>query len=185
MKKLMLIVLLALGGQAQAAVLDDFTWTTDTGIGDGSVNFLSPTAVTITGSNSGLFLTPPPVRTSIETTATSNGTVTFDWGFSDANLFAGANFFLWLSDGVDATELLATGNAASAGSASFLVAAGNTFGMAVDAAFDGLGAATASITNFNFAPSGQPEPVPAPATLLLFGTALAGFVFTRRKKRES
>jgi hypothetical protein len=194
MKKFLFVILLGLFGQAQAAGIDAFTWTINTGLGDGTVAIDNATSsAVITGSNSGLSIVP--TDTSMTTTASVAGSVSFDWTFVDNNplsdpaagLGGPFNFFFWIYDGVN-TTLLA--DVTTAGSGSFgptLINAGDVFGMSIQTQIDAFGAGIATITDFVFSPSGQGGvgEVPLPPAFLLFGVALAGLGFVQKRKQQA
>ena len=211
MKKLLFAIMLGMASQANATIfiLDDFAWTPEYGFpGTGEINgidsdgtFVSPTgtSVTIKGSDDGSGEGDPTAIT----TATSNGagTVSFDWDYLTRDAFAGFDPFVWLVDdgsGLTRTSItdgtvietspdvfVGSGAQAQSGSESIFVTAGSIFGFSLDTFDNKFGTGEfgfVTISNFQFDDGFAGNVVPVPPAFLLFGTALAGLGFFRKKK---
>jgi hypothetical protein len=206
MKKVVFALLLGLTSQAQAQVIDttgvDFSfagldWTSSFQYfpqgqdpapsipGDGVIRtdadatvFCATCNLTIDGSNNGSGVYQ---ETAMYSTAVTDGTLDFDWAFTN-NDIADWEFFFWINTGTGdgSRELTAL---ASAGSESFVVGAGSLFGISIDTRDNTLGNSFVDISGFEWtAAGGNTGAVPVPAALWLFGTALAGLGFMRKKK---
>ena len=203
MKKVMLVFMLGLVSQTHAAIIDTNTVDPNFTFGGldwtASFDYLSAPSPTtpstgtirtgaeafngqleITGSDNG---SGAASETAMYSTATADGSVSFNWDFFSTDL-AGFDFFIWVSDAItgDITRVISDRvSATESGISSFIVSAGGLFGLSVDTTDNNFGAATVDISNFSFTAFGG-SPVPLPPALLLFGTALAGLGFFQKKK---
>jgi hypothetical protein len=204
MKKIMFVFMLGLVSQTHAAIIDTNTADPNFTFGGldwtASFDYISAPAPTtpstgtirtgaeafngeleITGSDNGSGVAS---ETAMYSTATADGTVSFDWSFFSTDL-AGFDFFIWVSDAIggDTTRVISDRISASeSGISSFIVAAGGLFGLSIDTTDNNFGSATVDISNFSFAAFGGASAVPLPPALLLFGAALAGLGFFQKKK---
>lgn len=182
------ILLSAIAAPASAAFIGDYAmanWTSTPNTG--SINTAgAPNTLVMTSSNTGSFST---VDTDFTITASGAGSVAFDWGYVtndlDGSIFNA--FYVdpmgYLINGVF-TQLnfadLPQGGSES-GSASFNVNMGDVFGFRIYAQDDFNGSATATISNFNFAP----DTVPEPQSLALLGIGLAAFGLAASRRRRA
>ncbi len=200
-----LVIGLGLGQSAQAVTIDssgagttfDFgglTWTADfsgSTPNTGVIEYTdpAPTDVTIKGSSNGLGL---PSNTGFSTTAASDLAIDFSWAYQTFDFSEVFDTFFWVNNGAGSTTVQLSVNGDGAiqnGAESMLVAAGDVFGFSIftlDNLF-GLGEfAQVTISDFSFQDlGGNPNPVPVPPAFLLFGSALAGLGFMRKKKQTT
>ena len=147
--------------------------------------------VQITGSDTGTQL-DIPIRslTTMTTTIAQGGTISVDWTYTSGILDGADNDpFLWLIDNVVQTPFiygnLGTGIGVQSGTFTQAVDANTLFGLSI--ASDNLfGApdfqANVVLSNFTLTDLNGSNLVPVPPAFLLFGTALAGLGFFRKKK---
>ena len=135
--------------------------------------------------------------TNMLTTSSEAGTISVDWDYFTGDVFAEYDPFVWLYDGVattitnDALGFFDDGSLDDGiqfGTFSATVAAGVDFGFAIlsDNYFgDGLSGADVGLLNLNFVAdpfqANPPTAAPVPPAFLLFGTALAGLFFRKKK----
>ena len=180
------------------------TWDTSftpTGNNDGSIRtgpeansdpLKAPIAlgeVQITGSDTGTQL-DIPVRslTTMTTTIAQGGTISVDWTYTSGILDPAENDpFIWLLDGMVQLPFIygADTTGVETGTFTTVVDAGALFGLSI--ASDNLfGAplfqANVVLSNFTLTDLNGSNLVPVPPAFLLFGTALAGLGFFRKKK---
>ena len=122
------------------------------------------------------------------TSITVSGIISVAWDYFTDDAPAGFDPFIWLvNDVANATSISndALGTGAQDGMFSQHVDAGTLFGFAMttDNTFGGgCCAADVVLSNFSFISDFGGNPVPVPPAFLLFGTALAGLGFFRKKK---
>ncbi len=202
-----LITGLSVGNVAQAATYDGalgddgaifgfsgFSWTADfsyappsppgTGNGQILVNEATPGPLQIVGSADG---TGNIANTFMTTTVSGNGTIDFVWDF----LQTGADFFLAVNGVVE--TVIDTGSSTlhpnciyGVLSCSIALNDGDTFGLGIKTFTNGAAGAVLNFTSFTTSGfGGNPSPVPVPPAFLLFGSALAGLGFMRKKKQTT
>ena len=199
MKKLILALFLGVFGQAQAAYMTvadgttDFLfqgieWTIDYGTGlNSDISYDSVTdSVKITGSD-GPDTTAQNYTQMITTSSvTTAGFVNLAWVYSTLDFsFYNDPFFFVEGPESSTTVQYMTGTSPS----SLFVAVGSIFGFGISS-FDSQGGAanviisavTDPVRPFFTGTVGRPSEVPLPPALLLFGSALAGLGFMRKKK---
>ncbi|MCP4331934.1 MAG: hypothetical protein GY785_04710 [Gammaproteobacteria bacterium] len=201
-----LVIGLGLGQSAQATVLYEsdagstfgfggLTWTADfSGFtpNSGEIEYIGPdpTDVTIRGSSSGSGF---PSNTGFSTTAGSDLQIDFSWAYETFDIFGEVwDTFFWVNSGAGSTtvQLSVNGDGSiQSGAESMLVAEGDVFGFSIftvdnwDLPAD---FAEVNISNFSYQDlGGNPNPVPVPPAFLLFGSALAGLGFMRKKKQTT
>jgi hypothetical protein len=203
LKKVMLVLLLGVASQTQAAIIDtsgvDFdlgglTWTssfqyfapagsTDPVLpGDGFIRTGADAVngeLEIQGSNNG---TGVYSETAMYSTTAVDGTLDFSWIYGSPDL-ADLDFFIWINEGTgDATRTLAL--SAASGVESLVLGAGSLFGLSIDTRDNTFGAGFVDISGLQFTAAGGVvvSTVPVPGALALFGIALAGLGFVRKQK---
>jgi hypothetical protein len=176
---------------AGAAPIIDFTgpfapgtWTTTfTGPTQGQSSVISPTTVSIAGGNSaggcpgGVYSVLGPCEADVTTTTVGGifNPFSFNWAYTTADEAGPAgDIFGVIINGIR-TQLSDPGGPISQ-TGHFVANPTTSFGWFVNCTDCIGGGATATISSFV---AGK---VPEPATLLLFGTAVAGMAFKRRRK---
>jgi hypothetical protein len=200
LKKVMIVFLLGVASQTQAAIIDTTGTSFDAGgltwissfqyfPGPGQSTTLDPGGQILTGGDafngeleiqgsdngSGIYS-----ETAMYTTATADGTLDFSWiyGSNDAADF---DFFIWINEGAgDITRTIAS--SAGSGIESLVVTAGSLFGLSIDTRDNTLGNGFVDISGLTFTAAGEIGNVPVPGALALFGIALAGLGFVRKQK---
>jgi hypothetical protein len=208
MKRVLAFVLfIGMAGQANAAIFDagspgsfsygGFTWDTSfspTGNNDGFIatgGDVDPLLgeVQIVGSDTGTGVqSPTDALSTMSTAITESGTISVAWDYFTNDAPAVFDPFIWLVNGVaDLTSITndALGTGGQTGTFTQHVDAGTLFGLAIgtDNLFGGGAfSADVALSNFSFTSDNGSRVVPIPPAFLLFGTALAGLGFFRRKK---
>lgn len=197
MKKLLFAAMIFMASSAQATIydMDAFAWTDDLGGGDGAISRSGSNTATIRGSadESGFFSITQMTSTSTLGLGSGEGDVSFAWDYTTGDFDSAFDPFVWVyaADGdinnVSVTQITTNGLTAESGTSTFAVVAGSLFGFSIDSV-DNLVTATdfafVTITDFAFDDgfAGNVLPTPVPPAFLLFGTALAGLGFFRKKK---
>ncbi len=206
LKNIIFILLLGLGGQAQATIIANggtfdfggFTWTTNYDnafaldksdpfydpffdAGNGSIEDIDTPLeqVTITGSGlgSGIF-----TSTQMTTTATAAGSVSFFWDYETFDFDPSCDPFVALLNGIAIDIADPLGGLAQNGLFEFTdLEIGDVFGFSIDTVDDYFGYATANIRTDGI--GFRPNPVPEPSIFALFGLGLVGLGLARRKSR--
>lgn len=155
--------------------------------GAGTVDDVAAGHVRLTGNNLGTGISFTQMTTTNDEAFGIN--VSFDWDYTTSDLLAEYDPFVFIKDllsidPLDFVEVTLTG--ATAGNAIFQVASMAQWGFSQDSD-DGLwGAGITDISNLSFTQASVgPSPVPVPPALLLFGTAIAGLGFARRKRQSA
>lgn len=148
--------------------------------GGGSI---SPTTMTITGSNAGcgFFCNPAPGAsdTGFLTTAAYAATISFNWSFTTFDS-DGTGFDYPFYVTINGTTFWAqSGSTTQSGTISFSVNAGDVFGFGVHSVDQIFGPGVLDITNFKSTSTSQ---VPEPASLFLMGTGLVAAAGSLRKR---
>ena len=115
----------------------------------------------------------------------NGGDFTFSWSYELQDSLTGFDPFVFVSDllvGVSGLQVVADGSGAMAGSAFFSLTENAIWGFAVRSLDGTFGPGIATISKLSLAP-GQIPSVPLPPAILLFGDALAGLGFVRKKKQ--
>ena len=148
----------------------------------------------ITGSDNQL--NPPPLNgpfypseAAMFTTITENGSASFDWIFETQDSQGAYDFFMTIisfdaagTQVVQATRMTDVSASVQSGLGTIInLLAGDLFGLSIDTADNFGGSATVDISNFKFT-ADSARVVPVPAALWLFGSAIAGLGFMRKKK---
>ncbi len=200
MKKVLAFVLfIGMAGHANAAIFDagapgsfsygGFTWDTafsPTGNNDGFIGTGVDAGVgdvQIVGSDTGDFA---DASSNMTTAITESGTISVAWDYFTFDPPALFDPFVWLLDGVEQAitgfdEFLGGGQT---GTFTQHVDAGTVFGFAIVSDNllgqpPGAWSADVGLSLFSF----TPNPVPIPAAVLLFGTALVGFIGVSRRRK--
>ena len=195
MKKLLFAAMICMASSAHATIydMDDFVWTDDTGLGNGVISRSGTNTATIRGSDDGSGFFDPTQMTSTSTlgAGSGEGDVSFAWDYTTTDTDSIWDPFVWLyaADGdinnLSITSITTSGITNQSGLWSFAVAAGSLFGLSIDTVDNEFGDGEfgfVTITNFAFDDGFAANPVPVPPAFLLFGTALAGLGFFRKKK---
>jgi hypothetical protein len=203
MKKVVFALLLGLTSQAQAQIIDttgtdfnyaDLTWTSSfqyfSGPGgdpllaaDGTINTNLDAfngELEIVGSDNGTGVYSEVAMYS--TTGATGGVLDFSWAFTNTDTLAGFDIFFWINEGTGTVTRELT-EFASSGLESMVVGANALFGLSIDTRDNTGGPAFVDISGMTWtADGGQVGAMPVPAALWLFGTAIAGLGFMRKKK---
>jgi len=160
-----LIAVAGLAGTAAATGLEvgDFSWTLNNADGGtGSVD----------NGNNSLSVTGPDNsfagETTLTTTAPTDGTISADYLYTSIDS-PGFDFGFYEVNGANTNFASASGDA---GSITFAVSAGDSFGFGVETVDGIFGPGVVNISNFRF--------IPAPSSLALLG--LGGLVASRRRR---
>ncbi|MBT3722749.1 MAG: PEP-CTERM sorting domain-containing protein [Gammaproteobacteria bacterium] len=213
LKNILFVLLLGLGGQAQAGIIANggtfgfggFTWTTNYDnefaldktdplydplfdAGNGTIDDIDTPLeqVTITGSDlfSGLF-----TSTQMTTTANAAGSVSFFWDyetfdFFDSNGDVSSDPFVSIINGVVTDITNPFGNITQNGLFEFKdLEIGDVFGFSIDTFFDDGGFATVDIRTDGI--GFRPSPVPEPSIIALFSLGFVGLGLARTKRLSS
>jgi hypothetical protein len=196
MKKLLFAAMICMASSAHATIydMDDFVWTDDTGFGSGEISRSGSNTATIRGSDDGSGFFDPTQMTSTSTLGLGSGVgdVMFNWDYTTGDTDSLFDPFVWLyaADGdinnLTITNITTNGITNQNGFWTFAVAAGSLFGLSIDTADNQFGNGEfgfVTISQFAFDDGfGAVTPMPVPPAFLLFGTALAGLGFFRKKK---
>ena len=203
MKKVVFALLLGMASQSQAQIIDttgtnfnyaDLTWTSSfqyfSGPGgdptlpaDGTINTNLDAfngELEIVGSDNGTGVYSEVAMYS--NSGLTGGTLDFSWAFTNTDTLAGFDIFFWINEGTGTATRELT-NLAEAGFESMVVGANALFGLSIDTRDNIGGPAFVDISGMTWtAAGGEVGQMPVPAALWLFGSALAGLGFMRKKK---
>jgi hypothetical protein len=163
---------------------------------NGSINYTNDDSIVISGSD-GVSSTPTMLTQMTTSAAINNASgafVDFTWNYATLNVPAipayDPFFFILDTSQLSGTQALPNsgdlldlgGSPTQQNSASIFIPYNSIFGFAIKTLGNENNLAVVTITDFSLSlVPGQPNPVPVPPALLLFGTALAGLGFMRKK----